>query len=799
MSVVQLDFYDREDINGAVVFSITEEDSFFEGFEQRISLRDLGSGLIKLSRQKLSSEAPFLYNIAQTEAFVRVLVPAISSDYLFGFFIDSRKQTVLSQEEQGGIDVHIGGSGPLYYLSRAILWQEAFSDTHAQVQTDNGIWVFPDEWTPGRVASTLLAEDANNTHAQFIGALTRDFDNTVDSDGNVWTDTFEEGLRIPIGAHYLHVVRMMQEAAVDLDTFIDVGSPGSPQMLWRMFNRYGRDLTTTEFATGKVLFKGGISGDPLSGNILTGLEQEGNSTRRPSHVLVRGPEGTYKTVEANGWDPGELTKAVSVEYDNTSGETSLFRFGRRFIQSWNDRGEAIQLEIHPGFDEAAGHYMPGPPGSDGHFWIGDDITLKTGPDVSHSVLDYHYTSERVTGIRMVMDEAVRDDSDTTRALSWHIVPELNETFGLPPGDLTGGVGICCGPSAPSAPSNPTVIASGSISFDSATNESEIQVPAGADLYAIVGSVGPAGPDLSWLPDYAGSGSPGTDYALTLVAESEGDATGDASDDRIQLFRLLDPEPSSTANSRVGIANGADGFPVNVALFVVAGRGSDSDTAATGTGTSTAPSVTVGGSGGLILDGTFWQQWPSPGVSEPAANSGQTEVVTTSGTHASAGATGFGAGYGGTSPAAWTLPSSRSWRMVGVRIPGTSGHSTEPVGDTGDTGDSTGTYSPIDHVHAHGTFASGDYHTEYVREADANWVDLTDGGETALHTHAASGVTDHGDLTGLADDDHTHYLTEARHDAHSHETIGHWEPVTNGDTANPEVVFDDGDIVMEWTT
>jgi hypothetical protein len=41
--------------------------------------------------------------------------------------------------------------------------------------------------------------------------------------------------------------------------------------------------------------------------------------------------------------------------------------------------------------------------------------------------------------------------------------------------------------------------------------------------------------------------------------------------------------------------------------------------------------------------------------------------------------------------------------------------------------------PANPVTAHE--AAGDPHTGYVREADANWVDLTDGGETALHSHA----------------------------------------------------------------
>lgn len=35
-------------------------------------------------------------------------------------------------------------------------------------------------------------------------------------------------------------------------------------------------------------------------------------------------------------------------------------------------------------------------------------------------------------------------------------------------------------------------------------------------------------------------------------------------------------------------------------------------------------------------------------------------------------------------------------------------------------------------------AATDPHTGYVKESDANWLDLTDSGETALHTHAGGG-------------------------------------------------------------
>jgi hypothetical protein len=451
VSVVQLDFFDREDLNGAVIDTITDEDTFFEGFEMRIALRDLGSGLLTVSRQGISAGAPFIIDIARSEAFVRVLVPEISSDYLFGFFLDSRKSHVLSQDESAGLDIVVGGSGSLYYLSRGIFWNERFSGLSGFTFDEaNGIIRFPAGSTPGDVLASFFQEDAANTIAEFIPALTKDFSENTDSAGNAWDDTFGDGLEFAVGTHYLQALRIAQEASTDLDVIMDLGSPGSPQMLMRAFNRYGTDRTSTTFAAGKVLWKAGIDSDPLSGNILTGLEQAGSSTRKPSHVLVRGADGVYQRVVKGGYAAGQFTKAVALDYPNADSAGPLNQAGLRLIRTWTDRSEGLQLEIHPGFDELVGRYMPGPSGSNGHFWLGDDITLKTGGDAVHSILDYHYDTERVTGIRMVLDEAADGSTAEKAALSWHVVPELNEVFGTD-GELDkGGVGICCGPKLCSA-------------------------------------------------------------------------------------------------------------------------------------------------------------------------------------------------------------------------------------------------------------------------------------------------------------------------------------------------------------
>lgn len=58
---------------------------------------------------------------------------------------------------------------------------------------------------------------------------------------------------------------------------------------------------------------------------------------------------------------------------------------------------------------------------------------------------------------------------------------------------------------------------------------------------------------------------------------------------------------------------------------------------------------------------------------------------------------------------------------------------------GDAAHSALTYEASGAVATHA--AAADPHTGYVREADPNWTDLTDAGETALHTHAGgSGLT-----------------------------------------------------------
>lgn len=153
--------------------------------------------------------------------------------------------------------------------------------------------------------------------------------------------------------------------------------------------------------------------------------------------------------------------------------------------------------------------------------------------------------------------------------------------------------------------------------------------------------------------------------------------------------------------------------------------------------------------------------------------------------------------------------------VVVSIPGTAADSTVPTDGTGtgSVGDDTDTFAPIDHSHDHANITTGGpYHmAEDVTFSPTGTIAATTvQAAIAEVASEASGVTDHGALTGLADDDHPQYATNAELTAHEGTThggvteaevrdAGRWETVTNGSVASPECVYEAGDIVIEWVT
>lgn len=421
MSNVELHIFAGNDLNGSPIWTATDEDpGLIEKVSIRPALNQLGGGQVVLSKQETGGL--LTRNIIAPENFCRVLVPRISTTrYAWGFFLTDISRVVLSTDEGAGKDVTFGGPGPLFYLERAILWDQQFYGEGYKIDEDNGVFRW-DAGTPaGRVLFRLFMENASNTIADFLPDLTRTFDGSTDSDGNAWSESFTEEFELAIGGDYLSHLWQLQDSVESLDVWMDLGTVAAPKMELNAYEApLGRDLSGSAFGAGVVLFKEGV-------NIATELVSRRRARKKVSHVLAMGDDATYATAARLGYDPGEYARAIGLSFPGISDDTDLQRKARRWI-AHQDAGEnEIVLELSAlGDDEATGRYFPGEEGATAcHFWPGDTITVKTGAEVSPSELDYHYEDQRVMAITMELDEAADDTDADTQALSWRVYPELN--------------------------------------------------------------------------------------------------------------------------------------------------------------------------------------------------------------------------------------------------------------------------------------------------------------------------------------------------------------------------------------
>lgn len=426
MANIELHFFAPNDLNGSTVHEMSDDDAYFERFEMEMAQNDLGYGKVVLSRQV--GFAGFGSGTFDSEAFVRVLVPVMHpTQYVWGFHLSARTQRVISRRERGGEEFTFGGPGPKFYLARAALFPEQFTATGWNLDIDDWVFRWSESATAGRVLNRILAEVAANTTVDCLPDLTRSFDGTNDSGGNPWTNELTVGpgeFELPIGQSILEDLWEIEDQG-DIETRVYLGEVGAPLMRLDARPAMGRNLTAAsvdDFSSGVVHFKERV-------NILSDLDSEGTSYRRSSHVIVRGKDRSRVVVEKPSWSPGNYAKVSQVEHRRTNNEDALEKYGLTWLRHQDAGEDEIELEIIPGHTPTAGKYFPSPPSGDGHFWYGDMVSLTSGADpgsgTSWTPLDYRNEAQRVMRIKMELEPAALDTTTTTKVLSWKVNPILN--------------------------------------------------------------------------------------------------------------------------------------------------------------------------------------------------------------------------------------------------------------------------------------------------------------------------------------------------------------------------------------
>lgn len=414
--VVALDFYEPD---GSTLIG-TLDDSQLVASEARPALYELGALRFVVSRHLAEASSALLAK----GNYVKYRVPSVSEDPIALFVLKDDLSVLIDKAEKGAEYLEVRGPGGLWILQFARLREEVY----APAQPTRGDWDDDVSWNwRNRNYGAIFVraiEEGQNQPGTPLGAISIDFDRDVDSDGVPWA-VIAADFSVPIGTDVLALADRLAAAG-------DFYPVLTPDMVLHAYQTYGRNLTGA-FASDNVRFQKGV-------NIQTELKRS-RTLDRVTHLITRDLDAVYRTYVT----PDAFDQAVYAFLDIswTNDADQVEKTALNLLAASNDAAQLYVFETSPGFAPVTGEYMPGPVGTDGHFWPGDEATIHTGTG-EH---DLNAAAARVTAVSLVLDTAADGSSDTTAARSLHIVPEL--VIGIPRpqfsgvGDSPGAQGIAC--------------------------------------------------------------------------------------------------------------------------------------------------------------------------------------------------------------------------------------------------------------------------------------------------------------------------------------------------------------------
>lgn len=264
----------------------------------------------------------------------------------------------------GGAWTTEGGNDYFYPVSSTSdnVWkyQVTIATPHDPV---DGEWRL-DEGTPGAIGWRIVTEFTHADRPQHpVPDLTFSFTSTLDSNGNAWDSH-------PGTAEF--TARILDYGDDTLLRLVPFGvtwqmDPTTLELYGYNADDFGTDRTSATFAAGKVRIVAGV-------NAAEALRRRMDDREVDSHMLVLGDDGTYarSVLDDLGYvrEGGIATNLTDAGALEGTGDAELARQRRD--------GDAQAVVIPWGNRELEGKYLPGPPGSNGHYWVGDTVRVHTG-------------------------------------------------------------------------------------------------------------------------------------------------------------------------------------------------------------------------------------------------------------------------------------------------------------------------------------------------------------------------------------------------------------------------------------
>lgn len=260
----------------------------------RVELNGVGAGAFKINRYAAEATAEIL----RPRNYVRVTIPQIDPDPIFGFFLDDGDFTLVSSSERGGEDIAFEGKGALSYWTRAIWLAESFLQP----------------WWPAYL-DTGDPQDPGPPEAEDIGAIALNTGDYIDygvSGGAVVSETtFHTD---DMSAYYDEVRTFTRSGGRPPITLVHLSS-GFREGDWVHSSGTGvtRYPKKSVYAFGNSVLMESIDDGDKPGQVLVAMYQEAFDAGRPINPIPRMTIDFDATEDSNGdpWSTTDALKAVS--------------------------------------------------------------------------------------------------------------------------------------------------------------------------------------------------------------------------------------------------------------------------------------------------------------------------------------------------------------------------------------------------------------------------------------------------------------------------------------------------------
>jgi hypothetical protein len=284
-----------------------------EATDKRVSVHYNGPGTGSFTINRHSSQFAW----CAPGNYIRAYIDSTSTAPIFGFFIESGQDRVISINEQGGQDVQRGGRGALVYLERAIIDN---SSTFGRFADTSWTWT---NATHGQIVKELI-DDAQARST--LPLLTYDFTNTTESGGGTWT-TITGTYELPVGLDLLQALQRQQSAGLVATM--------SPALVLSASATIGTDLS------GTINFQAGV-------NISEEVTRDVLASAAKSRMLVQGTTtaGTafFRWVTDSGTETalGDRREGF-VSYQATADNATIDRVGLQAIRRLKRRFDGLSV------------------------------------------------------------------------------------------------------------------------------------------------------------------------------------------------------------------------------------------------------------------------------------------------------------------------------------------------------------------------------------------------------------------------------------------------------------------------